>query len=104
MRLALVGIAEAEAETGWSNGDIPAEHAIRGFHGVTLMLQDAAATGAVLTDVLGFADAGREGTLVRFKAKDAAIGGVVDIREAKSFLAGSMGRGSVHHIAFRAAD
>ena len=68
------------------------------------MLQDAAPTGAVLTGVLGFADAGREGPLVRFKAKDAAVGGVVDIREAKGFLGGSMGRGSVHHIAFRAAD
>ncbi|MFZ0122918.1 MAG: VOC family protein, partial [Xanthobacteraceae bacterium] len=31
-------------------------------------------------------------------------GGVVEIREAKGFLGGTMGRGSVHHIAFRAAD
>ena len=30
-------------------------------------------------------------------------GGVVEIREAKGFLAGNMGRGSVHHVAFRAA-
>src|SRR5580692_10362689 len=36
MRLALVGVAEAES--GWSNGDVPAERAIRGFHGVTLLL------------------------------------------------------------------
>ena len=104
MSLALVGVAGAEAEPAWTGGEIPAEHAIRGFHGVTLMLQEAAATGRVLTDVLGFADAGREGSLVRFKAKDAAVGGVVDILEAKGFLGGSMGRGSVHHIAFRAAD
>ena len=34
---------------------VPAEHAIRGFHGVTLLLDDAAPTGAILTDVLGFA-------------------------------------------------
>jgi glyoxalase family protein len=104
MSLALVGVAGADAESGWAGGEIAAEHAIRGFHGVTLMLQDAARTGAVLTNVLGFAEGGREGGLVRFKAKDAALGGVVDIREAKGFLAGSMGRGSVHHIAFRAAD
>jgi glyoxalase family protein len=104
MSLALVGVAGAEREPGWTGGEIPAEHAIRGFHGVTLMLQDAERTGAVLTNVLGFADGGREGALVRFKAKDAAVGGVVDIREAKGFLGGSMGRGSVHHIAFRAAD
>jgi glyoxalase family protein len=102
--LALVGVAGAESESGWSNGDIPAEHAIRGFHGVTVMLEDAARTGAVLTDVLGFAQAGREGSLVRFRSNEAAVGGVIDIREAKGFLAGTMGRGSVHHIAFRAVD
>jgi len=103
-RLGLVGVAGAERESGWSNGDVPAEHAVRGFHGVTVMLEDAARTGAVLTDVLGFAQAGREGSLIRFRANEAAIGGVVDIREAKGFLAGILGRGSVHHIAFRAAD
>jgi glyoxalase family protein len=29
---------------------------------------------------------------------------VVDIREVGGFLAGRMGRGAVHHVAFRAAD
>jgi glyoxalase family protein len=102
--LALVGVAGAESEVGWSNGDIPVEHAIRGFHGVTLMVEDAARTGAVLTDVLGFVPSGRDGSLIRFRTSDSALGGVVDIREAKGFLAGKMGRGSVHHVAFRAAD
>jgi glyoxalase family protein len=107
MGLALVGAAGAEGEAAWSNGEIPAEHAIRCFHGVTLMLDSAAATGAILTDVLGFEEAGREGApegaLVRYRASG-GNGGVVDIRVAKGFLAGRMGRGSVHHVAFRAAD
>jgi glyoxalase family protein len=103
MSLALVGIAGAEAESAWVSSDIPAEHAIRGFHGVTLLLDASDSTGAILTDVLGFAAAGREGATVRFKA-DGGQGGVVDIREAKGFLPGRMGRGSVHHVAFRAAD
>ena len=60
---ALVAVAEAENEPGWSSGDIPAEHAIRGFYGVRLLLDDAAKTGAILTDVLGFAEAGREGSV-----------------------------------------
>jgi glyoxalase family protein len=34
MGLALVGVSAAEAEPAWSNGEIPAEHALRGFHGV----------------------------------------------------------------------
>ena len=103
MSLALVGAAEAESAPAWSAGNIPAEHAIRGFHGITLMLDDAARTAAVLSDVLGFRGIGQDGTLARFHASE-AIGGIVDIREAKGFLAGQLGRGSVHHIAFRAAD
>jgi glyoxalase family protein len=103
MSLALVGVAGAESEAVWSGGEIPAEHAIRGFHGVTLLLERAAPTGAVLTGVLGFAEAGRDGAHVRYRTGDGA-GGVVDIREAPGFLGGRMGRGSVHHVAFRAAD
>ncbi|HEY7644102.1 MAG TPA: VOC family protein, partial [Hyphomicrobiales bacterium] len=81
----------------------PAEHAIRGFHGISLLLKDAAPTGAILTDVLGFADAGEDGGLTRFKA-ESPMGGIVDIRAAGEFLPARMGAGSVHHIAFRAAD
>ena len=45
MSLALVGVAGAAGEPAWSDGGIAAEHAIRGFHGVTLMLDKAAPTG-----------------------------------------------------------
>src|ERR1700691_1560379 len=85
MRLALVGVADARAEPGWSNGDIPAAHAIRGFHGVTLLLDDVAATGAILA-VLGFAKAATEGAVSRYRANDAGAGGAVDLHEAKGFL------------------
>jgi glyoxalase family protein len=103
MSLALVGVAGAEAEPAWSNGEVPAEHAVRGFHGVTLMLEAVAPTGAILTGVLGFAEAGRERDIVRYRANP-GVGGVVDIRAVGGFLAGRMGRGTVHHVAFRAAD
>lgn len=102
--LALVGIPGAEMQTTWTKGGIPGEHAIRGFHGVTLMLGHAARTAAILTDVFGFAETGREAQLIRFRTSDTALGAVVDIREAEGFLDGRMGRGSVHHVAFRAAD
>ena len=104
MSLALVGIPGLENEPGWSNGDVPAEHAIRGFHGVTLLLDNAARTGAILTDVFGLEETAREGSVIRFKAPGLATGSVVDIYEAKGFLPGRQGTGSVHHIAFRAKD
>ena len=104
MALALIGVAGAENEPGWSNGDIPSEHAIRGFQGVTLLLDSADKTAAILTDVFGYREVAREGSVIRFAAAGDANDTVVDIYEAKGFLRGRQGRGSVHHIAFRAAD
>jgi glyoxalase family protein len=103
MSLALVGVAGAEKEAACQGGDVPTEHALRGFYGIRLLLDDAKRTGAILTDVLGFTEAGSEGPVTRFIANGTEAGGVVEIREAKGFLSGHMGRGSVHHVAFRAA-
>jgi len=104
MALALVGIADAENERGWSNEDIPSEHAIRGLQGVTLLLDSTQKTAAILTDVFGFREVAREGSVIRFAAAGDVKGSVVDIYEAAGVLRGHQGRGSVHHIAFRAAD
>jgi glyoxalase family protein len=96
-------MTDATGEPTWSGSDIPSEHTIRGFHGVTLLLDDAARTGAVLSDVLGLQEAACEGSMIRYRAHSSP-GSVVDIYEAKGFLPGHQGRGSVHHIAFRAKD
>ncbi len=104
MPLALVAVPGAEGEPAWTNGEVPVADAIRGFHGVSLLVADAAPTGAILTNVLGFAEVAREGSLIRYRADGPSVGGIVDIRAAGGFPSGQMGGGSVHHIAFRAAD
>ncbi|MDB5370969.1 MAG: hypothetical protein JWP20_2527 [Roseomonas sp.] len=104
MRLALVAVAGIEAEPAWAQGDIPAEHALRGFHGVSLLSGDGSATGAVLSDVLGFTETARDGSLTRFQVPGLALGGIIDLRRASGFPGGRLGRGTVHHLAFRAAD
>ena len=104
MNLALIGVVGAENEPGWSDGNVPAEHAIRGFHSVTLLLDLAARTGAILTGVFGFEEIAREGAVIRFAAHGDAKGGIVDIHEAGGFMQGRQGAGSVHHVAFRAVD
>jgi glyoxalase family protein len=71
---------------------------------VTLLLDGAQKTAAILTDVFGFREVAREGSVIRFAAAGDAKGNVVDIYEAAGVLRGRQGRGSVHHIAFRAAD
>jgi glyoxalase family protein len=102
MRLALVAVPGIEGEPAWSANEVPVGHAIRGFHSASLLLADAAPTGAILTDVLGFTEVAREGALVRYKAGDTVLGGIVDLRAAGNFMKGRAGAGTVHHIAFRA--
>ena len=104
MRLALVGLPGIETEPAWSTGEVPAEVAIRGFHGVRLMLDRTEATGAILSDVFGFAEAAREGDTLRYRAEGTVLGGIVDLQGVGGFLPARLGRGSVHHLAFRAAD
>ena len=81
-----------------------AEHAIRGMQGVSLLLEETAPTAAILTGVFGFVRGATEGTTTRFTAPGGGLGDVIDLREAGGFLPARPGRGSVHHIAFRATD
>lgn len=103
MPLALVGVEGAENEVAWAASGIAPDQAIRGFHGVTLLLRAAGPTAAILTGVLGFEPVGSEGTQTRLKGS-AALGGFVTLRSVGDFLPGRQGAGSVHHVAFRAAD
>ncbi|MBP0573415.1 VOC family protein, partial [Mycobacterium tuberculosis] len=60
-------------------------------------------TGAILTDVLGFAAGTTEGATTRHQA-NGAVGGIVDLRAVGNFPRGAAGAGTVHHVAFRAVD
>jgi glyoxalase family protein len=100
----LVGTDWAGALPGHDNGDIPAEHAVRGFSGVTLWLDDGAATAELLVGVFGFAEAGEDAGRRRFVSGPGGIGTAVDIRAVGGYPAGALGAGIVHHVAFRAAD
>jgi glyoxalase family protein len=103
-RLALTGVRGVATKPAWSAGGVPAEHAIRGFHSVSLLLAETGPTAAILTDVFGFVATGSEGSTQRFQAPGMDLGGIIDLRTAGEFLPARQGVGSVHHIAFRAAD
>lgn len=82
---------------------VPGAQAIRRFHGTTLTLRGVDATAQLLTEVLGLAPNGEDGSYARFSPADSE-GGVIDLLRDPSAPAGSLGAGSVHHIAWRATD
>jgi len=84
----------------WGDGPVPADHAIRSFHGVTLRVADPELTARFLMDVFGMSEAPGEGPHLRFTAPGNSPGRVIEIEPSDE--AGRGGRGTVHHVAFRA--
>ena len=109
MKVELVGHTEADAlvERVPRFADVPAEHAIRGFFGVTMLEVGLEKTAKMLA-VLGFRKVAEEGNTTRFAADGegapVALGSFLDVVVEPGAKLGRMGAGSVHHIAFRAAN
>jgi len=102
LALELVPAELPEAGEPWEEGPLPAQHAIRGLHSVGLWVEGPERTAQVL-GTLGFAAAGEEGNRLRFRAPG-ALGGVADVLCMPERGRGETLAGTVHHVAWRAAD
>jgi len=103
MPLALIETPVTTPERAWSKGAIPVEHAIRGFHSVTLNETDATLPAAVLVDRFGYRETDREGSRIRYQSATGTLANIVDVLTQPRVQAHG-GTGTVHHIAFRVPD
>ncbi|WP_263352432.1 ring-cleaving dioxygenase [Acidicapsa acidisoli] len=103
MKIELVGHTDTSDAKAPRFADVPAEHAIRGFFGVTMLERDARQTEDAL-GLLGFRKVAEEGNRLRFSAEGDALGNHIDVVVNPKAARGRLGAGTVHHIAFRAAD
>jgi glyoxalase family protein len=95
----LVGVARPASRSMLAIGDIPAEHAVRGFHSATLSERDPAGTER-LVEFMGFTKVAEGGQRIRYQA-DGRDASIVDIVHQPKTPLGGLGAGIVHHIAFR---
>lgn len=105
LMLEIVAHAGAEARPAW--GDAPGidrDHAIHGFHGVTLWVQNGTDSERVLTDTLGFRPIDERESTRRFAVGDGGPGTIVDVRSIGGFGQGAGGAGIVHHVAWSVTD
>lgn len=86
----------------WTFGSVTSEVAIKGFAGATLYSTNPIATERTLTEVMGLEKVAQEGDYIRFRS-EASIGNTVDLKMVTGRV-GTMGVGTVHHIAWRAKD
>ncbi len=93
---------EEGPESQWSFGGVPAYRAIKGFGGAVLYSMAPEQTMHTLEHVLGLERIDEDQGLVRFRAPG-ELGNLVDVN-ASVMGRGRGGAGTVHHIAWRAAD
>jgi len=104
LELALVETADAREFAPWERSPVSAHLQIQGLHAVRLWEADGARTEAFLTDVLGFALVGEETGWRRFALGEGGSGKLLELKQRADVRPGTWGRGSVHHVAWRAPD
>jgi glyoxalase family protein len=103
-RLRVELVATEDGRPGWSGGPVQAEHSVRGFHHVTLAVEAPDRTAGLMTDSLGFRSLDEAEGRIRLASGEGGPGYLVDVVNAAGFPHGSMGVGTVHHVAFRVPD
>jgi glyoxalase family protein len=103
--LELVAIEEAgkQADLSYPSA-VPEPFGIRGFHAPTLQLQAAELTVELLTRVFGFEPVAEKENRRRFSVGKGSTSKQIDLVERSDAGFGHIAAGTVHHIAFRAAD
>lgn len=100
-------VADGEADhTGiapWKDSPVDERHQLRGFYSVTLAVSDPAPTCRLLREVMGFDQLGEDGGRVRLRSHSGGPASVVDVVQTDR-PRGRMGVGTIHHVAFKAAD
>jgi len=86
-----------------ANEESSSERAIRGFAAPTLEVRSPEKTEKLLTEILGFEFVAEENNRRRFRGGGSNASAEIDLVSSEAGF-GQIAAGTVHHIAFRAAD
>lgn len=104
LQLQFVEPAFEDDRKPWVTNEVNEKVGLKGFHNVTLTLNDANATSKVLTDILGYEFQKQEDKRLRFATDAIGTANIVDIIEDGNSSVGRNAAGTNHHIAFRVKD
>lgn len=102
--LNLIETKQKDGRKGWETAEIKADVAIKGFHTVTLTLNDIKATSAILTEVFGYKQVEQDDNLYRYQTDAVKNAALVDLLEVPQAQRGLNAAGTNHHVAFRVND
>jgi glyoxalase family protein len=94
----------ADSRQPWETNEIKAEHAIKGFHNITITTNKIEPTARILTEMFGYKLLEQHVNRYRFITDAVENANIVDLVEVAGEIAGHVAGGSVHHVAFRVSD
>jgi glyoxalase family protein len=104
IELELITASTNQPWVPWREGPIDEDHAIRGFHSVTMTVAEATATSDLLVKTMGFRKSSQDGRRTRFETGKGGPHSILDVVESPEGPVGEESIGTVHHVAWRADD
>lgn len=77
---------------------------LSGFHSVSLSEEGYESTARLLTETMGYTLHGNEGNRFRYVSASPGMGTTLDLLCTPDLRRGSLGAGTVHHVAFRSEN
>ncbi len=102
--LNLIEAKHKDERKGREITEIKADVAIKGFHTVTLTLNNIKATAAILSEVFGYKLMEQDDNLYRYQTDAIENAAIIDLLEVPQAQRGVNAGGTNHHIAFRVKD
>ncbi len=103
LQLELVFDSTVNELSAWDDATVPAEFGIRGFWSVTLRLEEIESTALILKEVMDFEPVTSAANSYLYRT-GSAIGSAVILEKDDNPEYYRPGKGTVHHVAFRAND
>lgn len=101
LKLELIESKSDDNRKAWETDEVKADVATKGFHNITLTLNDIKPTAAILTEIFGYKLIGQEVNRYRYATDAIENAAIVDLVELNDEKRGHVANGTVHHVAFR---
>jgi glyoxalase family protein len=101
LKLELIEANTPDVRKPWETAEVKADVATRGFHNVTITLNNIEGTANILTEVFGYRLISQESNRYRYTTDAVENAAIVDFVELKDEKRGHVANGTVHHVAFR---
>ncbi|WP_125723537.1 ring-cleaving dioxygenase [Flavobacterium ustbae] len=101
LKLELIESKTDDKRKAWETDEVKADVATKGFHNITLTLNNIKPTAAILTEIFGYKLIDQDVNRYRYATDAVENAAIVDLVELPEEKRGFNANGTVHHVAFR---